>query len=111
MPRANRKIEHALTMGEFKLIWNLHREQQWSTTDEWRGLAIHVRLADLTRRELHLEYPAVKPQKIGYIRTDRVVVNISPAKVQEHIQEAMTAGWDPTSRGQPFVFEVSELPS
>ena len=23
MPRTNRKIEHALTIGEFKLIWNL----------------------------------------------------------------------------------------
>jgi len=35
---------------------------------------------------------------------------ISAAKVAEHIREAMAAGWDPESRGKPFVYEVAELP-
>jgi hypothetical protein len=111
MPRKKREIEQAVTIDGFALIWTLHREQQWSTADGWMGLAIHVRVAEATRRELHLEYPAVKTQKIGYTRTDRVVVNIRPAKVEEQIREAMEAGWDPASRGKPFVFEVSQLPS
>jgi hypothetical protein len=36
---------------------------------------------------------------------------ISGDKVVAHIREAMAAGWDPESRGKPFVFEVAELPS
>ena len=93
------------------MVWKLHREQQWSTTDGWRGIAIHVTVAGATRRELHLEYPAMKTQKIGIIRTDRVVINIRPAKVREHINGAMHSGWDPSSRGKPYVYDVGELPS
>ena len=111
MPRTKRAIEHAVTIDGFSLIWELHREQQWSTVDGWKGLAIHVRISQGTRRELHLEYPAMKTQKVGIIRTDRVVVNIRPAKVEEHIRHAMAGGWDPDSRGKPFVFEVEELPT
>jgi len=36
--------------------------------------------------------------------------NISPTKVVEHIRQAMEAGYDPGSRGKPFVYEVAELP-
>jgi hypothetical protein len=110
MPRAKRSIESALTIDGFKLNWRLHREQQWSTADGWRGVAIHVTVAEGVRRELFLEYPAVKTQKVGFTRTDFVRQNISPAKVEAHIQQAMAAGWDPASRGKPFVYEVAELP-
>jgi hypothetical protein len=111
MPRTKRNLEQAVTIEGIALIWKLHREQQ-RCTDGWKGMAIHVCVAaEGARRELHLEYPAVKTQKVGYFRTDRVVVNIRPGKVEEHIKEAMAAGWDPASRGKPFIFEVSELPS
>lgn len=111
MPRPKRKIEHTVTIGDFNLIWNLHREQQWCTADGWKGVAIHVCVAEGTNRELHLEYPAMKTQKVGYTRIEPIQVNIRPGAVQEHIRQAMEAGWDPVSRGKPFVFEVSELPS
>jgi hypothetical protein len=32
-------------------------------------------------------------------------------KVAAHIRLAMEAGWDPESRGKPFVYEVEEMPS
>jgi len=73
-------------------------------------VAIHVTVAQGVRRELHLEYPAVSTHKVGYARADFVLQNISPARVQAHIRRAMDAGWDPESRGKPFVFEVDELP-
>jgi hypothetical protein len=110
MPHAKRSVQAAITIDGFSLIWRLHREQQLCTTDGWKGVAIHVSVAEGVRRELHLEYPAVKTQKVGYTRTDFVRQNISPAKVQAHIRQAMEAGWDPESRGKPFVFEVDELP-
>ncbi len=110
MPHAKRSVQAAITIDGFLLIWRLRREQQLCTTDGWKGVAIHVSVAEGVRRELHLEYPAVKTQKVGYTRTDFVRQNISPAKVQAHIRQAMEAGWDPESRGTPFVYEVAELP-
>ena len=110
MPRSKRSIEHSITVDGVKLVWNLHREQQLTTDEGWRGISIHVRVAesDKVRRDLHLEYPAVKTQKIGFTRTDRVVVNIRPAVVEQHIRQAMEGGWDPTSRGKPFIWVLDE---
>jgi hypothetical protein len=58
-----------------------------------------------------MEYPIVKTQKNGYSRIDPVRPGIAAAKVVAHIREAMVAGWDPGSRGKPFVYQVGELPS
>lgn len=112
MPRSKRQIEHAVEIDGFPLVWRLHREQQWYTSDGWKGVAIHVCAADAEgrRRELHLEYPAMKTQRLQHTHTDRVVVSIRPGKIEEHIRQAMEAGWDPASRGKPFVFEIEELP-
>ena len=111
MPRAKRSIQSEIAIDGISLIWHLHREQQWSTADGWTGVAIHVRVAEGVRRELFLEYPAARTQKSGYTKTDPVQQSILPAKVKAHIQQAMAAGWDPGSRGKPFVYEVTELPS
>jgi len=111
MPRAKRSIEASVTVDDVALVWHLHREQLWCPPDGWRGMAIHVRVAELTRRELYLEYPAFVTQKAGFMRMDPPRPNILPAKVAVHIRQAMEAGWDPGSRGKPFVFEVEELPS
>jgi hypothetical protein len=110
MPRAKRSVQAAVTIEGFSLVWHLHREQLLSTADGWKGVAIHVEVAEGMHRELHLEYPAVKTQKAGYTRIDFVQQNISPAKVAAHIRLAMAAGYDAGSRGQPFVYQVADLP-
>ena len=111
MPRAKRSIQAALSVDGMPLIWHLHREQQWCTADEWKGMAIHVKMAEGAHRELVLEYPAVSTQKPGYLRTDPAQPSIVAAKVAAHIREAIEAGWNPESRGKPFFYQVSELPS
>jgi hypothetical protein len=58
-----------------------------------------------------MEYPLQKTQKSGYTRIEPARPGISAAKVAAHIREAMEEGWDPDSRGKPFVYEVGELPS
>ena len=111
MPRARRSIEAVVLVDGFRLIWHLHREQQWCTADGWKGVAIHVSVTEGTHRELILEYPTVKSARRSYGLTWSVRPNISSVKVERHIREAMTAGWDPESRGKPFVYQVSELPN
>ena len=60
--------------------------------------------------QLHLEYPAVVSQKAVYMRGTPVQPAILAAKVEAHIRQAMEAGWDPGSRGKPFVYEVEDSP-
>jgi len=74
-------------------------------------MSIHVRVVGIVRRELFLEYPAVSERKVGRIRTEPARPAIIPAKVEDHIREAMAAGWNPESRGKPFVYQVAELPN
>lgn len=110
MPRSKRHIERAVTVQGFPLVWRLHREQHYTYGEGWTGPAVHVRVAEGVRRELFLEYPAMETPRTGGFGVDHVVVNIRPAKVEAHIQQAMDAGWNPESRGKPYVFEVQELP-
>ena len=112
MRNTKRAIQTSVTIDGMLLIWRLHREQNWTDDHKAVGLAIHVQVVGLVRRELYLEYPAVRKQQNGYATP---VLTIRPpivaAKVADHIREAITAGWDPESRGKPFVYEVAELPS
>jgi hypothetical protein len=63
------------------------------------------------RRELHLEYPAWVKEKVGIKYSEPARPTILAAKVEQHIRQAMEAGWDPASRGKAFVHELEELPS
>jgi hypothetical protein len=110
MPRAKRSIHSAITIDGFSLLWNLHREQQWFTADGWKGVAIHVKVAEGVRRELFLEFPPVLTQKTENNKDAPPRVPVSAAMVEAGIREAMAAGWDPESRGQPCFYQVSELP-
>jgi hypothetical protein len=107
-----RAIQSSVTIEGVPLVWRLHREQNWTDDAKAVGLAIHVQVVGRVRRELYLEYPAVRKQHNGHAAP---VLTIRPpivaAKVAAHIQEAMAAGWDPESRGKPFVYEAAELPS
>lgn len=110
MPRAKRSIEAAVNIEGFSLVWRLHREQQCFSADDWKGVSIHVKAAEGTFRELFLEYPPVKAEKPGRIRTEPLQQHIQPRRVEEHIRLAIAAGWNPGSRGKPFVYQVAELP-
>jgi hypothetical protein len=107
-----RSIQSAVTINGISLMWELHREQNWSADQNPTGMAIRVWVVGPARRELFLEYPAVRRQANGLgapVQTLRLP--ISAAKVADHIREAMAAGWDPESRGKPFVCEFADLPS
>lgn len=109
MPRAKRSIQSTVIIDGFNLVWRLHREQQWFTADGWKGIAIHVKVAEGVRRELFLEFPPEGTEKPGNTREAPARYPISAAKVEAGIREAMAAGWDPGSRGQPNFYQVSGL--
>jgi hypothetical protein len=112
MRNTKRAIQSSVTIDGVPLIWRLHREQNWTADEKAVGLAIHVQVVGPVRRELYLEYPVVRKQTNGYTTAALTTrPPIAAAKVAGHIREAIAAGWDPESRGKPFVYEVAELPS
>jgi hypothetical protein len=110
MPRAKRSVEAVIVVDGFSLKWHLHREQEWSTANGGKGVSIHAKATEGTFRELVLEYPPVNSQKTGWIRAEPVQQHIQPKRIEGHIRLAIEAGWNPASRGKPFVYHVAELP-
>ncbi len=110
MPRPKRQIETRIEIDGFRLVWRLHREQRHQKLSSW-GVSVHVQREDGAHRDLFLEYPMIQTQKLGLAQADYLKVQIQSKKVEAHIRQAIAAGWDPESRGQPFVYEVSELPN
>ena len=82
--------------------WAIQREPQWCTADGWRGMAIALRLRD-AQREAVLEFPmpsARRSKLQPQLRRPRVNRRI----IENGVRAALTAGWEPPSRGKPMLF-------
>lgn len=99
-----RSIAGTALIADFKLIWELASEPSWSNSgDGYKGMRVAVRVSDAARRELVVEYP-FPTDKSGKKLPVPQRPPISQSIVEQSIREAMEAGWDPESRGKPFVF-------
>lgn len=104
LKRRKRTIEGTASIDGVDLVWELISEPQWSNSGGgYKGLCISVRVVGEARRELIIEYPYPKG---GNGRTLPVPQrpNVTPKLVEASIQEAIEAGWDPSSRGKAFIF-------
>ena len=95
--RHKREIGGVLEMDGWPLRWTLRSEQQWSPDGNHVGLRVSVQRTDEAHRELILEYPF---RDLG--KTARP--DIDPQRIAADIRSARDAGWNPKSRGRPFVF-------
>ena len=100
-----RSIEAEVEIDGFRLFWSLRSEPK-QTSDGDAGLSIEVRRTDGTFRELILEYVYPKRGTPRWTLPPRP--KVSAKKVEADIRKAVTAGWEPASRGKPFVFQVPE---
>jgi hypothetical protein len=82
--------------------WELRREPQWGETDGWQGMTIALRQHD-TQRGAVIVFPPPKRLMKGMQR-GRLPIN--DALLARGVRAALTAGWEPYSRGKPMVFEV-----
>lgn len=85
--------------------WAIHRQPQWCTADGWRGLAVLVELAVEPQRQLIVQFPFVVEGKRSTPHRQRPAV--SQRDLSASISAAIEAGWEPGSRGKPFVFEMA----
>ena len=114
--RRKREITGKLTVDGVVLCWEVRSEPQFNTTDGNIGMRLTIQAegAITTRnplapknkahRELILEYPFEKRQRKPSRFPDRP--KIDPVALAADIRLAMEAGWEPLSRGRPFVFAL-----
>ena len=99
--RRKRDLSGALIVNGYPLRWTLKSEQIWSPAGDHVGLRLSVERSDETHRELILEYPF---REMPGGKIERPVVKAET--LETDIRRAMEAGWNPKSRGRPFIFPV-----
>jgi hypothetical protein len=114
--RRKREITGTLVLDDVVLRWEVRSEPQWNTTAGNIGMRLTVQAEgavtarnplvpkNKAHRELILEYPFEKRQKKASRFPDRP--KIDPVALTADICQAMEAGWEPRSRGRPFVFAL-----
>ena len=82
--------------------WHLQREPHLSDDEGWKGMTIALLQRDAKREGL-LEFPAPKRLLKGLPRGR---LQLDDATISRCVRAAMSAGWEPMSRGKPVVFSV-----
>jgi hypothetical protein len=101
--RRKRTIEGTASVDGMKLSWELLSEPQYSNSGAGRiGLRIGVRLDGTVTRELIIEYP-YPTDKRGLPKPVPQRPQVSESMVEKSIRDALASGWDPHSRGKPFI--------
>lgn len=104
MTRAKHSAEFEMDVGGEPYVWRLQRQPQWSSDPaERRGMAIAVRHKD-GQREAVLEFPPGPQPRFGVRQLQSS--QISPDLVAKAIASAISAGWEPLSRGKPVAIVV-----
>ena len=86
----------------FKYDWELQSEPQQSSDDGWKGMTVSLRQKDMPR-EAVLEFPTPKRLLKGLPKGRS---HINDAIASRGVRAALSAGWDPASRGKTMVFMV-----
>ncbi|WGM48223.1 hypothetical protein KOAAANKH_03119 [Brevundimonas sp. NIBR10] len=82
--------------------WEVRRQPQRTTGNEWQGIGIALRQVD-AQREAIVQFPMAMRSN-GAPNFERQRINVEAVK--NAVASAIAAGWDPTSRGKVVVFDV-----
>jgi hypothetical protein len=96
-----RSLAGTVDIDGLKYEWELQREPQF-TADGWKGMTVSLRQVD-TQREALLEFPTPKRLLKGLPKGRS---QINDAIAARGVRAALSAGWEPASRGKPMVFVV-----
>lgn len=82
--------------------WHLQREPHLSDDEGWKGMAVSL-LQQNAKREALLEFPPPKRLLKGMPRGR---LQLDDATILRCVRAALSAGWEPMSRGRPVVIVV-----
>ena len=80
----------------------LQREPHLSDDEGWKGMTISLLQQD-AKREALVEFPPPKRLLKGLPRGR---LQLDDATISRCVRAALSAGWEPMSRGKPVVFTV-----
>ena len=104
MKPRKRQASGKVVVDGVEITWELVREAHYSSSEGHKGMQFSARaVSDTARtfRELVLEFPFPK-LKPGHQDKERIL----PQRIEAAIRQAVAGGFDPTSRGREFVWEV-----
>jgi hypothetical protein len=106
MARTKQSPEFEIEVGGEPYVWRLHRQPGWSNDGpERHGMAIAVRHKE-RQREAVVEFPPGPQPRYGAPQLK--AAQIAPELVARAIESAISAGWDPLSRGKTVAIVVDE---
>lgn len=82
--------------------WRLQREPHQSDDEGWKGMTIALLQQD-AKREALMEFPPPKRLLKGLPRGR---LQLDDATISRCVRAALSAGWEPMSRGKPVQFMV-----
>lgn len=91
-----------LTVDGVIYDWRLHSEPHQSDDEGWKGMTISLLQQD-AKREALVEFPPPKRLLKGLPRGR---LQLDEATIARCVRSAVSAGWQPMSRGKPVVFMV-----
>lgn len=82
--------------------WEIRRQPQPKADGSWNGMAVTLKLQGF-QREAIVQFPMpMRPNG----RPDMEKQRLSVDAVKTAVTSITEAGWNPTSRGKPMVFDV-----
>jgi hypothetical protein len=96
----------SVTIDGVKFEWWIHRRPAWCSGEGWKGFALAVQSAESPARKLLLEFRPELSTRISSQKRPRP--SISEPRLADSVRAALRAGWGPSSRGKPFVYEVDQ---
>ena len=89
--------------------WSVLRTQTYcgvnSSGNQYVGMAIQVETAAASHRSLILEFDHVQGHRC---MSKHMRFKIPEGRLIEYVRNAMQSGWEPESRGKPFVFHAGK---
>ncbi len=106
MARTKKNPEFDIQVDGEPYVWRLQRQGGWSSDAAgWRGMAIAVRHKE-GQREAVIEFPPAGRPRFG---TPLLQPTKLPSDVvAKALASAITAGWEPLSRGKTVTIVVDE---
>jgi hypothetical protein len=95
-----------LVIDEIPLRWVVRSEPQKGTAEGDIGLRLTVMFDGKAHRELVLEYAFDRQHRTVNRVLERT--RAAPESLIADIRLAMEHGWEPKSRGRPFIFQLFE---
>jgi hypothetical protein len=104
MTSASRTLGGSTTVDGHDYAWRLHQTPRGGAASVRRGLIIALRRVDGDREAL-VEWPLPAPPADSKAPPKRA--NIDATFLTISVRSALTAGWDPRSKGRPVPVLVS----